>query len=112
MAVVAMKAVMVSIGLRGSSEVVGTCPAAIRTIIVSPTAREPASTIEATMPDMAAGTITRVAVFDLVAPRPNEASRRPWGTDRMASSEIEAMIGTIIEPDGQAGDAGGERRLN
>ena len=43
-------------------------PAARRTIIVSPTAREIASTIEATIPESAAGKTTRIATLALVAP--------------------------------------------
>ena len=44
-------------------------PAARSTIIVSPTARDSASTIEATIPEIAAGKTTRVATLSLVAPR-------------------------------------------
>ena len=48
----------------------GESPAAIRTIIVSPTPRETPSTIEATMPEIAAGKTTLVATWRLVAPSP------------------------------------------
>ena len=49
---------------------VGCWPAAIATIIVSPTAREMPSTKEATMPDSAAGTTTRVETCSCDAPSP------------------------------------------
>ena len=65
-----MNAVIVSIGCRGSRSVVGTWPAAIRTIIVSPTAREAPSTTAATMPESAAGKTTRVETWRRDAPTP------------------------------------------
>src|SRR5215204_5744491 len=52
---------MVSTGTRGSSVKVGFWPAAIATIIVSPTARDDASTTAATIPESAAGNTTLVA---------------------------------------------------
>ncbi len=44
------------------------CPAAITTIMVSPTARETASSSAPTMPGRAAGKTTCRTVSDLVAP--------------------------------------------
>ena len=63
-----MNAVIVSTGCSGFSDSVGCWPAAIRTIIVSPTMREIASTKLATMPDIAAGTTTRVETLKRVDP--------------------------------------------
>ncbi len=72
-----MKAVIVSIGNRGSSEVVGTCPAAINTIIVSPTARDAPSTIAATIPESAAGKTTRVETWRRDGPDAERALTQP-----------------------------------
>ena len=60
--------VMVSTATRGSKVNVDTCPAAIVTIIVSPTARDSAKMIDATIPESAAGMTTRVATSNLVEP--------------------------------------------
>ena len=65
-----------SIGLKVS---LGSCPAAIATIIVSPNALEIARIIETIIPEDAAGIITLNAVWNLVAPIPYEASlNEPW----------------------------------
>ena len=93
-----MKAVSVSIDLPTSAPHCGCCPPAISTTIVSPTARDMASTIEATMPDSAAGKTTRRATWNFDAPSPNAPSRRDCGTDRIESSEIDATIGMIRKP--------------
>ena len=61
-----MKAVIASAASRGSNVRLGCWPIAISTIIVSPTAREIASTNEAMMPETAAGTTMRVATCTLV----------------------------------------------
>ena len=50
------------------------------------------------MPEIAAGNTTLVATWRLVAPMPYAPSRRPCGTARIASSEIEAIVGTIMIP--------------
>ena len=50
------------------------------------------------MPERAAGKTTRVATWRFVEPRPYAPSRRPWGTARIASSEIDAIVGTIMIP--------------
>ena len=63
-----MNAVSVSTAMRGSSVSVGCRPAAIVTIIVSPTAREIASTNDATMPESAAGTTMRSETCRRFAP--------------------------------------------
>ena len=73
-------------------------PLAIATIIVSPSAREIPSTKEAMMPDNAAGTTTFRAVSNLVEPSAAEPSRMACGTERIASSESEAIIGMIMTP--------------
>ena len=75
-----------------------TWPAATSTMIVSPTARDAPSTIEATMPDSAAGKTTRSDVCSRLAPRPNEPSRSDCGTADMASSDTEAIVGMTMKP--------------
>ena len=74
-AVAAMNVVIVSTDWRGSAVRFGCWPAATSTIIVSPIARETPSTIEATMPDSAAGKTTRSDTWSLLAPSPNAPSR-------------------------------------
>ena len=93
-----MKAVSVSIGARGSNVSCGSCPTAMSTIIVSPTAREMPSTNEAMMPEIAAGTTTRVETWSRSAPRPYAPSRSACGTADIASSESEAIVGISITP--------------
>ena len=73
-------------------------PAAISTTIVSPTAREKPSTTEATMPESAAGKTTRSVVWSFEAPSPKEPSRSDCGTADIESSEIDAIVGTIMKP--------------
>ena len=68
----------------------GFWPAAISHDHVSPTAREKPSTIEATIPESAAGKITRIVVWSFEAPRPKAPSRSDWGTADIESSEIDA----------------------
>ena len=63
-----MNAVIVSIGSRGSKVIWASWPAAMRTIIVSPTARENPSTNAAMIPEIAAGTTIRVDTCSLSAP--------------------------------------------
>ncbi len=73
-------------------------PVAIRTIIVSPTAR-PKPTIRAEkIPAEAVGRMTRVAVCHGEAPRASEAAFRCCGTLERASSEIVKMIGMTANP--------------
>ena len=60
----------------------GCCPAATSTIIVSPIAREMASTNEAMIPETAAGTTMRVATCIFVEPSAYAPSRRSRGTLR------------------------------
>ncbi|MGY0205903.1 hypothetical protein ACW7EJ_21360, partial [Acinetobacter soli] len=66
----------------------GCDPPAIVTIIVSPIARLVARTIEAMMPESAAGMTTLIATSNRVAPRPSAPSRIFFGTALIASSEI------------------------
>ena len=82
----------------GSRRGAGTIPAAIATIIVSPTARETPRMIDAMIPDSAAGTTTRDATVIFDAPSPYAPSRSARGTADIASSETDAMIGTIMTP--------------
>lgn len=65
-----MYPVIVCIELVKLNDEVGELPAAKDTIIVSPMALDIAKTIEATIPDVAAGSTTLVATSNLVAPRP------------------------------------------
>jgi len=68
------------------------------TIIVSPIAREIPRTKEATIPEKAAGTITRHVTSSFVAPRASAPSLIELGTEFIASSESDATIGIIIIP--------------
>ena len=76
----------------------GCWPAAIATIIVSPTARDTARMNAAVMPEKAAGTTTLSAVCMRVAPSAYEPSRKPCGTARIASSDSDDTSGRIIRP--------------
>ena len=73
-------------------------PAARTTAIVSPTARDIARMIEAMIPEIAAGKTTCRTTSNRVAPIAKAPSRRPRGTARIASSEIEAMSGVMRRP--------------
>src|SRR5690606_9718607 len=73
-------------------------PLAIVTIIVSPIAREIPRTKEAIIPEKAAGMTTLKVVSSFVAPIANDPSRIAFGTEFIASSEREAIIGIIITP--------------
>jgi hypothetical protein len=55
-------------------------PAAITTIMVSPMARDAASSTPPTMPGSAAGITTRLMVSERVAPSASEPSRIACGT--------------------------------
>lgn len=81
-----------------SNDELGVLPAANDTIIVSPNALEIANTIDAMMPDVAAGTITLRATSNLVAPIPKAPSRTLFGTEDIASSLILEMSGIIMMP--------------
>ena len=73
-------------------------PTTIMTAIVSPTARPMAKTMEAMMPDLAAGSTTRQMVCQCVAPRARAPSRYDLGTERMASSDMLTTLGKIMMP--------------
>src|SRR5699024_9685123 len=73
-------------------------PLAIVTIIVSPIAREIASTNEAIMPDNAAGMTTRFVTSNFVEPSANAPFLSEFGTELIASSDNEATIGIIMIP--------------
>ena len=66
--------------------------------MVSPIARLRPTMSAATMPETAAGSTTRNVVVILRAPRPDDASRNASGTDRMASSEMDATSGMVRKP--------------
>src|SRR5690625_3028537 len=68
------------------------------TIIVSPIAREIPNTIDDMIPDNAAGITTLKVVSNFVAPIASEPSLIPLGTELIASSESDAIIGIIITP--------------
>src|SRR5690625_5030606 len=93
-----MYAVIVCIDCVTSNEKFFELPLAIVTIIVSPIAREIPRTKEAIIPDKAAGITTRKVVSNLVAPIASAPSRMEFGTDTMASSDNEAIIGIIMMP--------------
>ena len=95
-----MAAVIVRPPSNGSSvnRAASAAPPAMKTTMVSPMALETATMKAATMPEMAAGNTTVVAVVILRAPSPAEASRSESGTAAMASSEIEATSGIVRMP--------------
>ena len=66
--------------------------------MVSPIARETASSTAPTMPGSAAGSTTRRIVSEGVAPSPNDASRSDIGTALITSSESDDTNGMIITP--------------
>src|SRR5699024_7992267 len=80
------------------NEEVGVLPAASDTIIVSPIAREMAKTIDAIIPEVAAGKTTFIATSNFVAPKPSAPSLILFGTDDIASSLILEIKGIIITP--------------
>src|SRR5699024_12741313 len=90
--------VIVCIDSVTSSVSVGVEPAATDTIIVSPIAREIPNTNDAIIPDSAAGTTTFKATSSLVDPMASAPSLIELGTELMASSESEAIIGMIMTP--------------
>ena len=69
-AVPPMNVVIVSKPSAGLTPEFGCSPAAISTIIVSPMPREIPSTIEATIPEIAAGKTTRVETWRFVCAQP------------------------------------------
>ena len=73
-------------------------PPANDTIIVSPIARDNASTTDATIPDNAAGRTTFKATSNLVEPIARAPSLIELGTEDIASSDKDAIIGKIIIP--------------
>src|SRR5579862_7034840 len=96
---------MVATLCRGSRVRFGVAPAASVTAIVSPIARDTASTSAAAMPDAAAGATILSVTSALVIPRAYAPSRRLDGTADRASSTSEATIGTIMIPTTMAADA-------
>jgi hypothetical protein len=82
---------MVSKDVKGLNVSLGSCPAAIATIMVSPMALEIARITDTIIPEDAAGTITLKAVCKRVAPIPYAASRKVFGTALNASSLKEDM---------------------
>src|SRR5690625_2000967 len=73
-------------------------PLAIVTIIVSPIALDIAKTIEAIIPEIALGIIIFIITSNRVDPIARAPSRKWFGTERIASSDKEAIIGVIITP--------------
>ncbi len=76
----------------------GMSPAAMTTIMVSPTARDTASSTADTTPGRAAGSTTLRMVSDVVAPSAYDPSRMAWGTALITSSDSEETSGMIITP--------------
>lgn len=74
----------------------GTFPATIITAIVSPKALENPSITAATIPNLARRITTRLVVCQRVAPRVNDASRKPCGTALITSSVKAIIIGKTI----------------
>src|SRR5699024_10430028 len=73
-------------------------PLAIVTIIVSPMALEIPKTKDATIPEKAAGITTRLVTSNFVEPSAKAPSLRALGTELIASSESEAIMGMIMIP--------------
>ncbi len=73
-------------------------PVAMRTIMVSPTARPKPTITAEKMPGLAVGRTTRVAVCQRLAPSASDAAVRCCGTLEKASSEIVKMIGMTANP--------------
>ena len=93
-----MKPVIVWPPSSGSVTILAWLPAAMATIIVSPTARLRPRTIEAAMPEMAAGKTTRSTVRIRFAPGRRTPHAGTSGTADMASSASEATVGMIMTP--------------
>ena len=66
----------------------GVLPVAMRTIMVSPTARPKPIMMAENTPGLAVGSTTRRAVCQRVAPSANEPEIRCWGTLEKASSQM------------------------
>lgn len=70
----------------------------METTIVPPIALEKPKTIEATIPENAAGITTFMVTSSLVEPSANAPSQMAFGTAERASSDREAIVGVIIIP--------------
>jgi hypothetical protein len=92
----AIVAVMVLTGCSQEKTILGEFPVIIRTVIVSPTILPKPSMIDATIPELAAGITTLYVVSHFVAPSAREAWRYFVGTAFIASSEIEIIVGRLI----------------
>ena len=71
-------------------------PESSRATAVSPTPRAMARISAVASPARAVGTTTFQVVRHSDAPRAADASRRPEGTMRRATSPVRAMIGTMV----------------
>ena len=76
----------------------GVDPAASDTIMVSPIALDTAKTIDATIPESAAGMVIFHATSNFVDPIAKAPSRMLFGTEDIASSDNEAIMGMIMMP--------------
>ena len=77
---------------------IGVLPVAIRTIMVSPTARPSPIMIAEKMPGLPVGSTIRSAVCQRVAPRASDPARRWPGTFASESSAMVKMIGMTAKP--------------
>lgn len=73
-------------------------PVTISTAMVSPIARPVPRIIAAVIPESAPGTITLLKVCQRVAPTASDPSRNSFGTEEMASSETEMIVGSAMIP--------------
>ena len=73
-------------------------PVAIKTIIVSPTARPKPIIMAEKIPGLAVNKTTRIMVCQGVAPNANEPTVKCFGTLKIASSAIEKIVGTTANP--------------
>jgi hypothetical protein len=76
----------------------GVLPVAIKTIMVSPTARPNPIMIAENMPGLAVNSTTLIMVCQGVAPKAREPTVKCFGTLKMASSAIEKIVGITANP--------------
>ena len=93
-----MRTVTVVMSSSGLAVRLGRMPAAITTIMVSPSARETASSEAEMIPGSAAGMTTSRIVSPLVMPSASEPWRMLSGTEVITSSESDEMNGMIMMP--------------
>src|SRR5690606_718939 len=84
--------------LKMLQSMIGVFPVAIKTIMVSPTARPRPIIAAAKIPGLAEGTMMRQTVCQRLAPRANDEDASSFGTLDKLSSEMEKIIGMTATP--------------